>query len=98
MGQPSGLHVDAAALYTVADRFDSVARSAACAARTRLRFDGAVAGRAHTGDGEALRRALDLLLSDLRGWARSADEISTGLRCGADGYAQAERIAAERVG
>ena len=100
MGQPSGLRVsvDVAALRAVADRFDSVAQSAAHAARARLGFDGATAGRAHTADGEALRRAFDLLSVDLTGWARAADEIGAGLRCGADRYVESERDAAERVG
>ena len=78
--------------------FDSVAQSVARVAGARLRFGGAMAGRAHAADGETLRRTLDLLSVDLTGWARAADEIGTGLRCGADRYVEAERAAAERVG
>ena len=100
MGHASGtrVSVDVAALRAVADHFDSVAQSVARAARARLRFGGAVAGRAHTADGEALRRTFDLLSVDLTGWARAADETGTGLRCGADCYVKSERVAAERVG
>ena len=100
MGHASGLrvNVDVAALRAVADHFDSVAQSVARVAGARLRFGGAMAGRAHAADGETLRRTLDLLSVDLTGWARAADEIGTGLRCGADRYVEAERAAAERVG
>lgn len=59
-------------------------------ARLPLRFDGACAGRAHSADGSAIRGALDRPAIDLMAWARSADEISAGLRCGADRYTEAE--------
>ena len=63
MGHASGLrvNVDVAALRAVADHFDSVAQSVARVAGAQLRFGGAMAGRAHAADGEALRRTLDLL-------------------------------------
>jgi Excreted virulence factor EspC, type VII ESX diderm len=100
MGQASGfsVRVDVAALHAVADTFDSVAGSVAGLARARLSFGGAVAGRAHTADGDALRRSFDLLSVDLTGWARAVDEIGAGLRCGADRYVESERAAADRVG
>jgi Excreted virulence factor EspC, type VII ESX diderm len=100
MGQASGfrVRVDVAALYDVADQFDSVAGSVVGLARAQLGFGGAVAGRAHITDGDALRRAFGLLSAELTGWARAADEIGAGLRCGAGRYVESERAAAERVG
>jgi hypothetical protein len=100
MGQASGfrVRVDVAALHDIADQFDSVVGSVAGLARARLSFGGAVAGRTHTADGDALRRIFDLLSADLTWWARAADEIGAGLRCGADRYVESERAAAERVG
>jgi Excreted virulence factor EspC, type VII ESX diderm len=89
-----GVHVEVAALHAVADRFDRTAELAGQAARTRLVFDGACAGRAHAEHADGLRRALGDLMADLALWSRAATEIGAGLRHGATRYAAAEHAAA----
>jgi hypothetical protein len=100
MGQQDAF-VDAAVLRTVANRFDAIAMLVEAAARThfgRLVFDGATAGRAHIGQGDALRVALHRLVGELEQWARATMEIATALRANADHYAEADLRAAARVG
>lgn len=92
------MHVDLAAIRAVAGCFDSVAGLAGHAASRRLVFDARSAGPANAADGEALRRSVEPLIADLRAWARAAEEIAVGLRCGAERYADSERGAAERIG
>ena len=98
MGNTHTARVDVAALDAVADRFDDAAGLIEQAARHRLTFDGATAGRAHTADGERLRSALDATLSDLTMWARATAEIATALRLGARRYRDADRSAAAGIG
>ncbi len=93
-----GVHVDVAELRTVADRFDQVAELAEQAARLRLAFDGAGAGRAHAVGGDGLRRALGELVADLALWSRAAAEIGACLRSGAQRYANAEHAATAGIG
>ncbi len=81
-----------------AEQFDTAADLISRAARARLAFDGASAGRAHTGDGDELRRALDGLLADLNVWARAAAEIAMALRADARRYRTADQTAAARIG
>jgi hypothetical protein len=93
--------VDAAMVRIVANRFDATAMLIEGAARThfgRLVFDGATAGRAHIGHGDALRVALQRLVGELAQWARATAEIATALRASADHYAEADLRAAARVG
>jgi Excreted virulence factor EspC, type VII ESX diderm len=92
--------VDAAAVRTVANRFDHTAQLIDDAVRThfaRLAFDGATAGRAYAGHGDALRFALNRLAGELSQWARATAEIATVLRASADRYAEADLSAAGRV-
>lgn len=99
MGQQNAF-VDAAAVRTVANRFDDTAQLIDDAARNhfaRLAFDGATAGRAYIGHGDALRFALNRLASELSQWARATVEIATVLRASADRYAEADLSAAGRV-
>ena len=99
MGQQNAL-VDAAAVQAVANRFDDTAQLIDDAVRThfaRLAFDGATAGRAYTGHGDALRFALNRLAGELSQWARATAEIATALRASADRYAEADLSAAGRV-
>lgn len=98
MGQSSGVDVDVSVIRAAAQRFDTVGQAVARIARLPLRFDGFTAGRAHAGDGASIRRALDGLSIDLMSWSRATAEISIGLRCGADRYADAEAGAAARLG
>jgi hypothetical protein len=93
--------VDAAAVHTVANRFDDAAHLIDTAARTnlgRLAFDGATAGRAYIGHGDALRFALHRLSGDLAQWSRATVEIATALRASADRYAESDQRAAARIG
>jgi excreted virulence factor EspC (type VII ESX diderm) len=100
MGQKDAF-VDATVVRTVASRLDATAVLIEGAARThfgRLVFDGATAGRAHVGHGDALRVALHRLVSELDQWERATVEIATSLRVSADHYAEADLRAAARVG
>lgn len=99
MGQQNAF-VDAAAVRTVANRFDGTAQLIDDAVRThfaRLAFDGATAGRAYIGHGDALRVALNRLAGELSQWARATAEIATALRASADRYVDADLSAAGRV-
>lgn len=94
------VYVDAAALHTVANRFDEAAHLLDGAARThfgRLAFDGTTAGRAYTGQGDALRFALHRLAAQLAQWSRASMEVAAALRSGADRYDEAEHLAAARI-
>jgi hypothetical protein len=100
MGQQDAL-VDAAAVRTVANQFDATAVLIEGAARShlgRLVFDGATAGRAHIGHGDALRVSLHRLVGELGQWARATVEVAVALRVSADHYAEADLRAAARVG
>ncbi len=99
MGQRNAF-VDAAAVHTVANRFDDTASLIDGAVRThlaRLAFDGGTAGRAYVGHGDALRLALNRLAGELGQWARASGEIATALRASADRYTEADLSAAARV-
>jgi hypothetical protein len=93
--------VDAAALCTVANRFDDSAALIEGVARTHfgsLAFDGATAGRAHIHHGDALRVALHRMVGELGQWGRATVAIAAALRASADHYAEADLRAAARVG
>ncbi len=93
--------VDAAAVHAVANRFDDAAHLIDGAVRThfgRLAFDGATAGRAYVGHGDALRLALHRLSGELAQWTRATAEVATALRASADRYAEADQRAAARIG
>jgi hypothetical protein len=100
MGQRNAT-VDAAALRTVANRFDDAAQLIDGAVRIHfgsLAFDGATAGRSYAGHGDALRLALNRLAGELGQWARATGEIAIALRASADRYIEADLNAAARVG
>ena len=65
---------------------------------TRLRFDGAVAGRMHTAHGDALRLAIDDVVDRLHEWARAATEIAAELRSCVDRYVDVDARGARRIG
>jgi uncharacterized protein YukE len=93
--------VDVAAVHAVANRFDDATHLIDGAVRThleRLAFDGATAGRAYIGHGDALRLALHRLSGELAQWARATAEIAAALRAGADRYAEADQRAAVGIG
>ncbi|OBK32472.1 hypothetical protein A5658_15615 [Mycobacterium sp. 1245111.1] len=93
--------VDAAAVHAVANRFDDAAHLIDGAIRTqvsRLTFDGATSGRAYIGQGDALRFALHRLSGELAQWARASMEVAAALRAGIDRYADADQLAAARIG
>jgi hypothetical protein len=99
MGQQNAF-VDAATVRMVANRFDDTAQLIDDAVRRhlgRLTFDGATAGRAYTGHGDALRVAINRLAGGLSHWARASVEIATALRASAERYAEADLSAAARV-
>ena len=98
MGERDGARLDVAAVRAAADQFDGVAELVERAARTRLGFGGACAGRAYAADGDALRRAGDGLAGDLAAWARAAAEIAAGLRAWADRFIDADLHASSGIG
>jgi Excreted virulence factor EspC, type VII ESX diderm len=98
MGNPHVARVDTDALASIARDFDETADLIERAARTRLVFDGATAGRAYTAHGDELRRSLEMLIADLSLWSRAAAEIAAALRIGADRYRDADFAAAAGVG
>jgi hypothetical protein len=92
--------VDTAAMYAVAGRFAAAAELVDGAVGdhlARLMFGGAVAGRAHTGRGDALRAGLERLAAELSQWSRAAAEIAVVLRACADRYGESEQYAAARI-
>jgi len=93
-------NVDIAAVRVAAQRFDTAAEILDGALRTqlsRLRFDGAIAGRAHTASGDAVHRALEQLIAEVAQWSRAAGEIAASVRAGADRYVEAELHAAAGI-
>jgi hypothetical protein len=92
--------IDVAATYRVAQQFAAAAEiidRAISDQLTRLSFSGAVAGRAHTARGDALRAELQRLGAELSQWSRASDEIAAALRASADRYADADLYAAARI-
>lgn len=84
-------------MRAVADRFDATADGLNVAACTRLRFDGASAGRSYVPEGDALHGALDRLAADVAQWSRASAEIAMALRISADRYSDAELRGAARL-
>jgi hypothetical protein len=96
----AGTGVDVAAVHRVADQLGAAAEfinGAVGDHLARLAFSGASAGRAHTARGEALRRELERLATQLSQWSRASVEIADAVRAGADRYADAELYAAARI-
>lgn len=92
--------IDVAAVHAVADRIDAATGlidGAVTNHLARLAFGGALAGRAHTARGDALRGGLDRLAAELSQWSRAAVEIAVVLRAGAERYAEADGYAAARI-
>jgi hypothetical protein len=101
MGESDAARVDVAALLDVARGYDALADAVDAAAGkhlTRLSFDGAVAGRAYTARGDALRNSVEHVGDGMRLWARACVEIASVLRASADRYVEADARAARRVG
>lgn len=101
MGEVHAARVDIGALLAAARQYDTVADIVDAAVRTRLSrpaFDGAGAGRAHAVEGDAVRAAIEELTDPLRQWVRAANEIAAELRASAGRYADADALAASRVG
>lgn len=98
MGNPHAARVDTETLDSVATHFDDAADLIERAARTRLVFDGATAGRSYTAQGDEIRRSWDMLLADLSLWSRAAAEIAAALQTSADGYREADFSTAAGVG
>ncbi|HKV20346.1 MAG TPA: type VII secretion target [Mycobacterium sp.] len=88
-------------MLDVARQYDTAADMVDTAVRTHLtalRFDGAVAGRAHTAHGDALRRALDDVAHRLQQWAHASAEVAAALRSSADRYVEVDGRGARRIG
>ena len=101
MGEPEISRVDVAAVLDAARQYDAAADIVHTAIRTHLtglRFDGAVAGRVHTAQGDALRIAVDDVVDRLHQWARAATEIAAELRSCADRYVDVDASGARRIG
>lgn len=93
--------MDVATVHAVANRFDDTAHLIEAAVRTHfggLAFDGTAAGRAHIGQGDAIRFALHRLSGELAQWARATGEVASVLRVSADRYAEADQRAAAGIG
>ncbi len=87
--------LDAARQYDIsADMVDAAVRTHL----TGLRFDGAVAGRVHAAQGDALRRAVDDLAHRLQQWSRASAEVAAELRSSADRYVDVDARGAGRLG
>ncbi len=94
------LSVDSEAVRAVAQRFGAAADLLDGVGRNHLnalRFTGAIAGRAHTPQGDEWRRALDRLSVSVAQWSRAAAEIAATLQAEAGRYADAELRSAARV-
>jgi hypothetical protein len=101
VGEPDTARVDVAAVLDAARQYDTAADIVDTAIRTQLtglRFDGAIAGRVHTAQGDALRIALDDVVNRLHDWARAAAEIAAELRSSADRYVDADARGARLIG
>ncbi len=101
MGRIEPARLDVGALLHVAGRYEVVAETVDGLARTYLaglRFDGAVAGRDYTTEGDALRRAVDDVTDGMRAWARAAREIASALRSSANRYVDADAGGAVGLG
>jgi hypothetical protein len=101
VGEPDTARVDVAAVFEAARQYDTASDIVDAAIRTHLtglRFDGAVAGRMHTAQGDALRLAINDLVHGLRQWVRAATEIAAELRSCAYRYVDADDRGARRVG
>ena len=101
MGEPDIARVDVAAVHDVARQYDAASDIVDAAVRTHLtglRFDGAVAGRVHAAQGDALRLAVDDLVHRLQQWTRAAAEIAAELRSCADRYVDVDIRGARRIG
>ncbi|OBI15754.1 MULTISPECIES: hypothetical protein [unclassified Mycobacterium] len=94
------MRFDSSAVLNVADRMDAATDlldRAVADHLARLTFGGAVAGRAHTARGDALRVQLERLTAEVTRWSRAAAETAAALRAGAENYADAELYAAARI-
>jgi hypothetical protein len=101
VGEPDNACVDVAAVLDAARQYDAASAIVDAAIRnhlTGLRFDGAVAGRIHTAQGDVLRLALNDLADRLHQWARAATEIAAELRSCADRYVDVDARGARRIG
>ena len=101
VGEPDTARVDVATVLDAARQYDAASDIVDAAIRTHLtglRFDGAVAGRIHTAQGDALRLALNDLEHRLHEWARAAAEIAAELRSCADRYGDVDHRSARRIG
>lgn len=101
MGEPDIARVDVAAVHDVARQYDAASDIVDAAVRTHLtglRFDGAVAGRVHAAQGDAVRLAVDDLVHRLQQWTRAAAEIAAELRSCADRYVDVDVRGARRIG
>jgi excreted virulence factor EspC (type VII ESX diderm) len=101
VGELDVARVDVTAVHGAARQYDAAADLVEAAIRTHLsglRFDGAIAGRMHTADGDALRLAIDDVVDRLHQWARAATEIAAQLRSSADRYVDVDARGAQRIG
>ena len=101
MGKMGSTRVDVGAVLAVAGRYDGIAEAVDGVARThlaRLAFEGSVSGRDHVARGDAQRRAVDGVVGQLHGWARSAREIAAALRSSCDRYVEADARGAAQLG
>jgi len=101
MGESDAARVDVMAVVDAARRYDAVAdmiEAAVSAHQAQTAFDGALAGRSHVAQGDALRNAMALLVDQMRTWSRACAEIASALRVSADAYAGVEAVGARRLG
>ena len=88
-------------MHAVVNRLDDTAHLIDAAVRTHfggLNFDGATAGRAYVGQGDAIRFALHRLSAELAQWARATAEVAAILRASIDRYIEADQYAAAGIG
>lgn len=101
MGEPDIARVDVAAVLDAARQYDAAADILDTAIRshlTGLRFDGAVSGRMHAAQGDALRAAVEHVVDRLHEWMRANTEVAAELRSCAYRYADVDIRGARRIG
>ncbi|HEV7421254.1 MAG TPA: type VII secretion target [Mycobacterium sp.] len=101
MGDSDAARVDVAALLDVARGYDALADAVDDTVRThlsRLAFDGAVAGRSYTAQGDAVQHSVEHAGDAMRLWSRACVEIASAIRASADRYVESDGRAARRVG
>jgi len=94
------IHVDCAAVRSVAQRYSTAADLVDGAVRSHLsglRFNGSTAGRAYVANGDELHAALIGVMMQVEQWSRSSAEIAATLRAESGRQAEADQQSAALI-